>query len=82
MPSTSRSTRLRSSTSPRTTRRDSSVSNVASVSLAIAYPTSIANAFKNIRAVAAATKITFPAVEKLEDYLASPEAFAVAAPAE
>jgi len=63
------------------------VSNVASVSLAIGYPTaasaphSIANAFKNIQAVAAATEITFPAVEKLKEYLANPEAFAVAAPA-
>jgi len=63
------------------------VSNVASVSLAIGYPTaasaphSIANAFKNIQAVAAATEITFPEVEKLKKYLANPEAFAVAAPA-
>lgn len=63
------------------------VSNVASVSLAIGYPTaasaphSIANAFKNIQAVAAATEITFPEVEKLKEYLANPEAFAVAAPA-
>jgi len=63
------------------------VSNVASVSLAIGYPTaasaphSIANAFKNIQAVAAATEITFPEVEQLKEYLANPEAFAVAAPA-
>jgi len=63
------------------------VANVASVSLAIGYPTaasaphSIVNAFKNIQAVAAATEITFPQVEKLKEYLANPEAFAVAAPA-
>jgi len=63
------------------------VANVASVSLAIGYPTaasaphSIANAFKNIQAVAAVTEITFPEVEKLKEYLANPEAFAVAAPA-
>ncbi|CAG5109529.1 Oidioi.mRNA.OKI2018_I69.chr2.g4051.t1.cds [Oikopleura dioica] len=63
------------------------VANVASVSLAIGYPTaasaphSIANAFKNIQAVAAVTEITFPQVEKLKEYLANPEAFAVAAPA-
>merc|ERR1712210_321051 len=44
------------------------VSNVASVSLAIGYPT-------------AASDITFPEVEKLKEYLANPEAFAVAAPA-
>merc|ERR1712210_428960 len=65
------------------------VSNVASVSpsgecyspTAASAPHSIANAFKNIQAVAAATEITFPEVEKLKEYLANPEAFAVAAPA-
>ncbi|CAG5102885.1 Oidioi.mRNA.OKI2018_I69.chr1.g511.t1.cds [Oikopleura dioica] len=64
----------------------SAVSNVAAVSLSIGYPTaasaphSIANAFKNIQAIAAATEITFPQVEKLKEYLANPEAFASAAP--
>jgi len=61
------------------------VSNVASVSLAIGYPTiasvphSIANGFKNIQAIAAVTDITFPQVEQLKAYLADPSAFAVAA---
>lgn len=62
------------------------VQNVAATSLAIGYPTaasvphSIANAFKNIQAVAAVTDITFPEVEKLKAYLADPSAFAAAAP--
>jgi large subunit ribosomal protein LP0 len=63
------------------------VSNVAAVSLAIGYPTlasvphSVANGFKNLMAVAAATEIEFPEVETLKAYLADPSAFAVAAPA-
>lgn len=63
------------------------VANVASVSLAIGYPTvasvphSIANGFKNLQAVAAVTEISFPQVEQLKAYLADPSAFAVAAPA-
>merc|ERR1711881_640649 len=61
------------------------VTNVASVSLAIGYPTvasaphSIANGFKNIMAVAAVTEIEFPQVAQLKAYLADPSAFAVAA---
>jgi len=65
------------------------VANVAAASLAIGYPTiasvphSIANGFKNLMAVAAATDIEFPEVETLKAYLADPSAFAVAAaPAE
>ena len=48
------------------------VQNVAAVSLAIGYPTvasvphSIANGFKNLMAVAAATEIEFPQVEQLK----------------
>lgn len=62
------------------------VQNVAAVSLAIGYPTlasvphSVANGFKNLMAVAAATSIEFPEVETLKAYLADPSAFAVAAP--
>merc|ERR1712002_272774 len=62
------------------------VANVAAVSLAIGYPTlasvphSLANGFKNLMAVAAATSIEFPEVETLKAYLADPSAFAVAAP--
>ncbi|XP_028405827.1 60S acidic ribosomal protein P0-like isoform X1 [Dendronephthya gigantea] len=63
------------------------IANVASVSLAIGYPTvasvphSIANGFKNVIAVALETDITFPAVEQLKAYLEDPSAFASAAPA-
>ena len=61
------------------------VTNIASVSLAIGYPTvasaphSIANGFKNLMAVAAVTEIEFPQVAQLKAYLADPSAFAVAA---
>lgn len=64
------------------------VQNVAAVSLAIGYPTvasvphSIANSFKNLMAVAAATEIDFPQVAQLKAFLADPSAFASAAPAE
>lgn len=65
------------------------VTNVACVSLAIGYPTvcsvphSIANGFKNLMAIAAATDIEFPQVATLKAYLADPSAFAAveAAPA-
>lgn len=62
------------------------VQNIAAVSLAIGYPTvasaphSIANGFKNLMAIAAATEIEFPQVAALKAYLANPESFAVAAP--
>merc|ERR1712002_358180 len=64
----------------------SGVQNVAAVSLAIGYPTvasvphSIANGFKNIMAVAAATDIEFAQVAQMKALLADPSAFAVAAP--
>jgi len=50
------------------------VQNVAAVSLAIGYPTvasvphSIANSFKNLMAIAAATEISFPQVASLKVY--------------
>ncbi|WP_395241634.1 hypothetical protein, partial [Salmonella sp. s51933] len=62
------------------------VSNVASVSLEIGYPTvvsvphSLITGFKNVVAVALETDITFPEVEKLKSYLEDPTAFAVSAP--
>ena len=66
-----------------------SVSNVAAVSLAIGYPTiasvphTIANGFKNLMAIAAATEVDFAEVAQLKAYLADPSAFAsAAAPAE
>jgi len=61
------------------------VRNVASLSLAIGYPTkasvphSIANAFKNLLAVAAVTDVAFKEAEKLKEYLKDPSKFAVAA---
>jgi len=61
------------------------VQNVAAVSLAIGYPTvasvphSIANSFRNIMAVAAATDITFAQVASMKAFLADPSAFAAAA---
>ncbi|CAD5213251.1 unnamed protein product [Bursaphelenchus xylophilus] len=63
------------------------VRNVAALSLEVGYPTkasvphSVANAFKNLLAVAAATDVTFKQAEKLKEYLADPSKFAAAAPA-
>ena len=64
------------------------VSNVAAVSLAIGYPTvasvphQIANGFKNLMAIAAATDIEFAEAAQLKAFLADPSAFAAAAPVE
>jgi len=63
------------------------VTNVASVSLAVGYPTlaslphSIVRGYKNVLAVAIATDYSFPQAEKVKKYLANPGAFAAAAPA-
>jgi len=65
------------------------VRNVASVSLAIGYPTlasaphSMANGLKNLIAIAVETDIDFKAAEKTKEYLKDPSKFAaaVAAPA-
>jgi len=63
------------------------ITNIASVSLEIGYPTvasaphSIANGFRNLAAVAAETEITFKEVEQLKAFLADPSAFASMAPA-
>lgn len=62
------------------------VRNVAAVSLAIGYPTvasaphSIANGFKKIMAVAAATDIEFEQVKGIKEFLKDPSKFASAAP--
>jgi len=62
------------------------VSMVASLSLAISYPTLAAaphmfiNAYKNVLAVSVATEYTFPQAEKVKEYLKDPSKFAVAAP--
>ncbi|TKR81979.1 hypothetical protein L596_015768 [Steinernema carpocapsae] len=63
------------------------VRNVAAVSLAIGRPTlasaphMVANAFKNLMAVAAETDVTFKEAEQVKEYLADPSKFAAAAPA-
>jgi len=63
------------------------VRNVASVSLAVGYPTlaslphSLARGYKNLLSIAVATDFTFPNAEKVKKYLANPGAFAAAAPA-
>ena len=67
----------------------SGIKTVAAISLALSYPTvvsvshSLVNAYKNLIAVSLATDYTFEGSEKVKEYLANPEAFAVAAaPAE
>jgi len=58
---------------------------VASISLAIKYPTlasaphMIANGFKNLLSIAAVTDVEFEQAKKLKEYLADPSKFAVAA---
>jgi len=60
------------------------LANVASVSLAIGYPTiasvphSIVNGFKNLLSIAAVTDITFKEAETLKEFLADPSKFAAA----
>jgi len=62
------------------------IANVASLSLAIGYPTlaslphALANAYKRVLAIAVETEYTFPAAQKIKDYIANPSAFAAAAP--
>merc|ERR1711887_252206 len=61
------------------------LANIASVSLAIGYPTiasvphSVVNGFKNLLAIAAVTDVTFKEAATLKEYLADPIKFAVAA---
>jgi len=63
------------------------VNNIAAVSLEIGYPTkasiphSIANAFKNLLAVAAETDVEFKQAAQLKEYLKDPSKFAAAASA-
>jgi len=64
----------------------SGIKTIASISLALKYPTVVSvphvlvNAYKNILAISLATEYTFFGSEKVKEYLANPEAFAVAAP--
>ncbi|KAI9511815.1 60S acidic ribosomal protein P0 [Russula earlei] len=61
------------------------VKTIAALSLALKYPTivsithSLVNAYKNLLGIALATDYTFEGAEKVKEYLANPEAFAVAA---
>jgi len=63
----------------------SGIKTIAAISLALNYPTivsvshSLVNAYKNVLAISLATEYTFEGAEKVKEYLANPEAFAVAA---
>lgn len=63
------------------------VSMVASLSLALSYPTLAAaphmfiNGYKNVLAVAVETDYSYPHADKIKEYLKDPSKFAVAAPA-
>ena len=65
----------------------SGVRNVASVSLALNYPTlasvphSIINGYKNVLSIALATEYSFPLADKVKEIMKNPGAFAAAAPA-
>ncbi|KAJ7494641.1 60S acidic ribosomal protein P0 [Mycena galericulata] len=60
------------------------IKTIAALSLALKYPTlvsvthSLVNAYKNLIAVSLATEYTFEGSEKVKEYLANPDAFAVA----
>ncbi|CAO3621374.1 unnamed protein product [Mucor hiemalis] len=62
------------------------IREIASVSLAVGYPTlasvphSVINGYKNLLAVSVASDYTFPGSEQIKEYIANPDAFAVAAP--
>ncbi|KAH9481471.1 60s acidic ribosomal protein P2 [Psilocybe cubensis] len=63
----------------------SGIKTIAAISLALNYPTivsvthSLVNAYKNLLAIALETEYSFEAADKIKEYLANPEAFAVAA---
>lgn len=65
----------------------SAINTIASVSLAIGYPTlpsvghSVVNHYKDVLALSIATDYTFEGSEAIKDRLANPEAYAAAAPA-
>jgi len=62
------------------------INNVAGLSLAIGYPTlaslphALSAAYKNVLAVVVETEYSFPAAEKIKEFIKNPSAFAVAAP--
>jgi len=63
----------------------SGIKSIAAISLALNYPTlasvvhSLVNSYKNLLAISLATEYTFEGSEKVKEYLANPDAFAVAA---
>lgn len=63
----------------------SGIKTIAAISLALKYPTivsvshSLVNAYKNLLAISLVTEYSFEGSEKIKEYLANPEAFAVAA---
>ncbi|KAI9494451.1 ribosomal protein L10-domain-containing protein [Zychaea mexicana] len=63
----------------------SGIREIASISLAVGYPTiaavphSIINGYKNLLAVSVATDYTFEGSEKIKEFLENPDAFVVAA---
>lgn len=63
------------------------ITTIASVSLAISYPTlpsvmhSVVNSYKNAIAVALETEYEWEAIHELKDRIANPDAYAAAAPA-
>lgn len=65
----------------------SAVTTIASVSLAVGYPTlpavghTIINSYKDLLAVAVASKYVYPEIEELQDRVENPEKYASAAPA-
>lgn len=65
----------------------SSINTIASISLAISYPTlasvmhSVVNSYKNVLGVAISTEYSWPEIEELKDRIANPEAYASAGPA-
>jgi len=63
----------------------SGIKTIACISLALQYPTivsvthSLVNSYKNVLAIAIGTDYSFPAADKIKEYLANPDAFAAAA---
>jgi large subunit ribosomal protein LP0 len=66
----------------------SAVTTIASISLAVSYPTlpsvmhSLVNSYKKVLAVAIETDYSWEGIEELKDRIANPEAYAAAAPTE
>ncbi|KAL1899650.1 ribosomal protein P0 (A0) (L10E) [Ceratocystis pirilliformis] len=65
----------------------SAISTIASISLAVSYPTlasvthSLVNSYKNVLAVAISTEYSWEGIEELKDRISNPDAYASAAPA-